>query len=135
MRTQASLLTILALIPLPVLAQDSMFDGDWATGDPMFCDISGADVPNYALRIRDDIYHGMETECRMTNPVAVRDLGATLYDMDCIGEGQRWNHRALFMIDRDGQLVLVSDGMAIVYPRCEGYAQPQADRTGGTQSK
>jgi len=129
-RTRFAAVAAIVLLPLAATAQDGMFEGDWAAGDPMACDVSGNDSINLALRIRGDVFRGLETECRMTNPVTVRDLGAMLYDMDCTGEGDRWSYRALLMIDRDGQLVLISDGSALIYPRCQAYAEPQTERTG-----
>lgn len=120
---------LLILFPLSSLAQDSAFEGDWAAGDPMTCDMSGSDSENFALRIRGDQFRGLETECRMTNPVTLPGIGGALYDMDCTGEGDRWSYRAFFMIDRDGQLVMISDGSALTYPRCEGYVRPQPEHT------
>lgn len=138
MALRAALLAASVALVLPALtasAQDGQFDGDWATGDPMACDTSGGDVVNFALRIRGDVFRGMETECRMTNPVTVRDLGAIVFDMECSGEGDSWGYRALFMIDRDGQLVLISDGSALIYPRCVAHAQPQSGLPQTSQSK
>jgi len=120
---------MLLLLPHPGYSQDGMFDGDWAAGDPMTCDMSGRDSANFALRIRGDLFRGLETECRMTNPITLPGLGAVVHDMDCVGEGDRWSYRALLMIDRDGRLVMISDGSALTYPRCEGYARPQPDHT------
>ncbi len=120
---------LLLLLPLPTLAQDSAFEGDWAAGDPLSCDMSGSDSENFALRIRGNQFRGLETECRMTNPLTVPGIGGVLYDMDCTGEGDQWNYRAFFMIDRDGRLVMIADGSARTYPRCEGYVRPQPDQT------
>lgn len=120
---------LLMLLPFSALAQDSAFDGDWAAGDPMTCDMSGGDSENFALRIRGDQFYGLETECRMTNPVTVPGIGGVLHDMDCTGEGESWSYRAFFMIDRDGQLVMITDGSAVTYPRCEGYVRPRPDHT------
>lgn len=126
---QAIFPVLLVLLPLPAPAQDSAFDGDWAAGDPMLCDMSGGDSENFALRIRGNRFLGLETECRMTNPVTVPGIGGVLHDMECTGEGDSWSYRAFFMIDRDGQLVMISDGSALTYPRCEGYVRPQPDHT------
>lgn len=135
---RAALLAMPVALVLPAVsagAQDGQFDGDWATGDPMACDLSGNDAVNFALRIRGDAFFGLETQCRMTNPVTVRDLGAVLYDMDCAGEGESWSYRALFMIDRDGQLVRILDGSAVIHPRCEVAAPPQGESAQAPLSK
>jgi len=122
-------LATLMLLPLPALAQDGAFDGDWAVGDPMTCSMSGSDPENFALRIRGDQFRGLENQCTMTNPLTVPGIGAVIYEMECAGEGQRSSHRALFMMDRDGQLVMISEGSARTYPRCEGYIRPQPEHT------
>ena len=117
------------MLPLPAPAQDGRFDGDWAVGDPMACDLSGHDTANFALRIRGDLFRGLETECRMTNPITLPHVGAVIHEMDCTGEGESWSYHALMMLDREGQLVMVSEGSARIYPRCEGFARPLPDQT------
>lgn len=121
--------TLGLMLPLAATAQDGQFDGDWAVGDPMACDLSGHDSANFAVRIRGDQFRGLESECRMTNPVTLPGLGAVIHEMDCTGEGDSWTYRALMMLDREGQLVMVSDGMALIYPRCVGYTRPLPDQT------
>jgi len=124
------IIAVLALmLPLPALAQDGRFDGDWALGDPMACDLSGHDTANFALRIRGDRFRGLESECRMTNPVTLPGVGAVIHEMECTGEGESWSYHALMMLDREGQLVMISDGSARIYPRCEGFSRPQPDQT------
>ncbi len=125
---RATLTIGLALTAGTGFAQQSLFDGDWATGDPAQCEVQ-ADATNMAWRIQDGTIWGVESLCRMTNPVGVRDMNAMLYDLECTGEGQVWGGRALLMIDADGQLVFIRDGFASILPRCTGYAsstqQPQ----------
>lgn len=119
---RAAALAVLTLSGTMVAA-DPMFNGDWAAGDPAQCVIGvDAGMTRFALRIEDSVVHGVESACRMTNPVQVRGLGAVLYDLDCTGEGDTWSLRALMMIDAEGQLVYIADGFAHVYPRCTGYA-------------
>ncbi|GAB4271782.1 MAG: hypothetical protein Kow0013_24810 [Pararhodobacter sp.] len=65
---------------------------------------------------------GLETACTMTNPVAVRGLNATLFDMNCAGEGETSSDRMMPMSDRDGASVRVTDGQTFVSPRCTGFA-------------
>ncbi|WP_333828268.1 hypothetical protein [Pararhodobacter sp.] len=127
MTGRGAVLAALLLSPLPVLAQEGRFEGDWATGDPMACDLSGRDSMNFALRFRGNVLRGLESECRMSNAVTVPDINAVLQDVDCIGEGDSWQYRGLFMIDREDQLVLIANDIALVYPRCQGYAEPAAD--------
>jgi hypothetical protein len=70
------------------------------------------------LRIEDDVLYGAESACRMTNPVEVRDMDATLYDMQCTGDGSAWAERALVMRGAENELVLVWNGYAFAYPAC-----------------
>lgn len=130
-RTPGILALAFAAMVLPdaAPAQDGLFDGDWAGGDPMACDMSGASPENFALRIRGDLFRGPDSECRMTNPVTLPGLGVVLYDMNCASNGENETYRALMMVDRNGQLVMISDGSAVSYPRCEGYVRPQPDQT------
>lgn len=72
------------------------------------------------LKIEEDIFYGTESQCRMTNPVEVRDMSATLYDMICTGEGTAWTERALMLQGAQDELILVWDGYAFAYPRCPG---------------
>lgn len=78
------------------------------------------------LRIEDDVFYGAESQCRMTNPIDVRDMSATLYDMVCTGEGTAWTERAMMVKGADDELILVWDGYAFAYPRCPGpVSRPQ----------
>lgn len=70
------------------------------------------------LRIQDRIFHGSEGQCRMENPVNVRDMDAQLFDMACSGEGSKWVERALFMRGAEGELILLWNGYAFRYERC-----------------
>lgn len=106
-----------------VLAQagPEQFDGDWTIGNPAACAV-GEDSTNFAFRIGGGEFRGLESRCRMTNPVTVRDLGAMLFDMECEGEGDRWSYRNFMMLDREGALVMINDGFVSILSRCEGAA-------------
>jgi hypothetical protein len=59
----------------------------------------------------------------MTDPVDVLDFDATLYVMECSGEGQAWTERAMLMDPAEGDgLFLLWRGYAFRYERC-----PSAD--------
>ncbi|MDG3042930.1 hypothetical protein [Roseicyclus marinus] len=74
--------------------------------------------PEGAMTIAGDRADFYESTCRLTNPVAVRDMGdATLFDMVCTGEGESWSFRALLMRGQDG-LVFVREGQGGTYARC-----------------
>jgi len=117
------LLPALGLAAAGAAAQPTPFDGDWTMGNPANCAI-GMDHADFAFRIGGGQMQGIESVCRMTNPVPVRDLGATLYDMDCQGEGERWSYRNFLMLNREGALVMINDGDVTILARCTGYLGP-----------
>jgi len=111
------LATVLAV--LPVLATANPFDGVYKQTANAECALVGVD--GGALEIKDNIFYGVESECRMTRPVNVIDMDATLYTMQCSGEGTVWTERAMLMKpadDPDG-LIMVWDGYAFVYTACD----------------
>ena len=114
-------IALATFLAMPLAAQSIRYDGIWAIGDPSAC-VEGRDHVNFAYRIQNGEMTGLESSCFMTNPVEVRDMSATLYDMDCAGEGETWTFRMMLMIDRDGALVRVTDGQALISPRCTGFA-------------
>lgn len=72
------------------------------------------------IRISDGVFYGLSGECRMKNPVNVRDMDAQLFDMECQGAnpGIQWTERALFMKAAEGGLILAWNGYAFQYERC-----------------
>jgi len=107
------------LAMLPVAASANPFDGVYKQTANAECALVGVD--GGALEIKDGIFYGVESECRMTRPVNVVDMEATLYTMQCTGEGSVWTERAMLMKpaeDPDG-LIMVWDGYAFVYEACD----------------
>jgi hypothetical protein len=99
-----------------VMADAGAYDGLFRPAPTTDCSIVGGD--GGALKIEDDVFFGVESQCRMTRATNVRDMDATLYDMDCTGEGEDWTQRALFMRAADDGLILVWNGFAFKYDRC-----------------
>lgn len=100
---------MVALTAAPALA----FDGVYGES----CVPQGDNVP---MTIRGDLIIFYESECRMTNPVNVRDMdGAVLFDLECDGEGMTWQERAFLQPSLDGGLIYATRGMAWMLPRCE----------------
>jgi hypothetical protein len=100
----------LPLVPAPAAAQD--FSGVYQIG--------GCAMPDIERRITilGSRIAFIESTCQLTNPVPVRDMGdATLFDVVCTGEGESWSYRTLLMRGAEG-LVVVRDGYAFTYPRC-----------------
>ena len=116
---------LLAVSALPAAAGE--FDGIYKQGPAWDCGLVGVD--GGALKIEDGIFHGVEMQCRMENPVKVRDMDAVLYDMKCSGEGDAWSARALFMHAVNDGLIMVWNGYAFQYDRC-----PPPGEGSGTQA-
>lgn len=108
---------VLAFLALPSLAASSPYDGVYRQNANAECALVGVD--GGALEIREGIFYGVEVECRMTRPVNVVDMDATLYTMQCSGEGQNWTERAMLMqAAEDDGIIMIWNGYAFRYSRC-----------------
>jgi hypothetical protein len=111
------------LVPLAVAA--SPFDGVYKQTANAECALVGVD--GGSLKIENEIFYGVEVECRMTNPVEIEGMNAVLYDMACIGEGSAWEERAIMMEDaQQPGILMIWDGYAFRYARCEDPAATEA---------
>lgn len=107
----------LALILTPGLALATPYDGTFRQSANSECALVGVD--GGALKIDDGIFYGVEMECRMTRPVTVVNMDATLYTMSCSGDDQVWTERAMVMNDAETDgIIMVWDGYAFRYSRC-----------------
>lgn len=105
----------------PALAVAGPYDGTYRQTANSDCALVGVD--GGSIQIGDGIFHGVEVQCRMTRPVDVINMDATLYTMQCSGDGQAWTERALLMhAAEDEGLIMLWDGYAFVYDRCEAPA-------------
>lgn len=103
---------------LPTVAAADTFDGTYKQAANADCANIGAD--GGALRIADGIFYGVEVECRMTQPVDVLQMDATLYTMQCSGEDQVWSERAMLMNAAEGDgIIMVWNGYAFAYDKCD----------------
>lgn len=99
-------------------------DGLYKFSPETDCSVIGGEMG--ALKIEDGVFYGAESQCRMQNPVNVRDMDAQLFDMNCSGEGALWQERALVMRGADNELILVWNGYAFAYERCPDPQQAEA---------
>ncbi|NBD30923.1 MAG: hypothetical protein GVY31_12910 [Alphaproteobacteria bacterium] len=107
----------LALALLPGLALATPYDGTYRQNANADCGLVGVD--GGALKIEDGIFYGVESQCRMTRPVNVVNMDATLYTMVCSGEGTNWTERAMVMDSAGGDgIIMVWNGYAFRYDRC-----------------
>ncbi|MEJ6404626.1 hypothetical protein V8J85_17180 [Yoonia sp. 2307UL14-13] len=102
----------------PVTVAAGPYDGVYKQTANAECALVGAD--GGSLRIDEGIFYGVEVQCRMTNPVDINDMDATIYTMECSGEGQTWTERAIMMADKaQTGIYMIWDGYAFRYDRCE----------------
>ena len=107
---------LLAVFPLALGA--SPYDGVYKQTVHSECALVG--VEGGSLKIENEIFYGVEVECRMTNPVEIERMDATVYDMACIGEDTTWEERVIMMLDaQDPGIYMIWDGYAFRYERCE----------------
>lgn len=107
----------LLALAIPGLVAASPYDGIYRQNANAECALVGVD--GGSLEIREGIFHGVEMSCRMTRPVNVVDMNATLYTMQCSGSGQSWTERAMLMQDaEDDGIIMAWDGYAFRYARC-----------------
>lgn len=102
---------------VPAIAGATPYDGIYRQTANAECALVGAD--GGALKIEDGIFYGVEMECRMTRPVTVVNMDATLYTMRCSGNDQIWTERAMVMNDAETDgIIMLWDGYAFRYSRC-----------------
>ena len=116
-RSKFACAVTLALVPQIALAQTIDFSGVYHQGAASACKSIGTD--GGAIQIDGTKFRGVESECRMTRPVNVVNMDAMLFDMECSGEGETWEARAMYMNAASGGLIMVWDGFAFEYARCE----------------
>ncbi len=105
------------LLMVPVAVQALPWDGTYRLSEGADCDRVGEE--GGALRIGGGVFEGVGATCRMTEPVDVLDLDATIYVLDCEGEGETWTERAMFMRAAEGDAIFILwRGYAFRYERC-----------------
>ena len=110
-----SVLVVCTLVAFPAAA--GPFDGIYKQAANAECALVGVD--GGSVRIADDIFYGVEVECRMSNPVNVMEMDALLYTMQCSGEDQVFTERAMVMDKaQDDGIIMIWNGYAFVYDRC-----------------
>lgn len=107
-----------ALVLCPAVVLAGPFDGVYRQTANADCALVGVD--GGSLKIESNIFYGVEVECRMTSPVDIADMDATLYEMQCSGEGETWTERAMLMPDAEEPgIYMIWSGYAFRYDRCE----------------
>ncbi|WP_342077984.1 hypothetical protein [Yoonia sp. SS1-5] len=103
---------------MPAASIAGPYDGVYKQTANAECALVGAD--GGSIKIEEGIFYGVELECRLTLPVDINNMDATIYTMECSGEDQTWTERAILMNDasEDG-LFMMWDGYVFRYDRCE----------------
>ena len=117
---------VLAAALAPSLASALPWDGTYRLGEDADCDRVGEE--GGSLRIAEGVFQGVGSTCRMTDAVDVLDLDATLYVMQCEGEGQTWSERAMLMEAAEGDAIFLAwRGYVFRYDRCPTPEDASAD--------
>ena len=122
---------LLAAILAPAAVMALPWDGTYRLSEEADCGKVGEE--GGALRIGEGVLQGVGSTCRMSQPVDVLDLDATLYEMACEGEGQSWTERALLMKAAEGDAIFLAwRGYVFRYDRCPAPDEAaESDADGG----
>lgn len=105
-------------VVVPIMGSAGPYDGVYKTTANAECALVGVD--GGSLKIEGNIFYGVDVQCRMSRPVDINDMDATIYTMECSGEDQSWSERAILMNDADKTgLYMIWDGYAFRYDRCK----------------
>lgn len=114
-RALALLAPVACLLPISLFA--APYDGVYRQSTNAECSTTDGDVGS--VRIEEGIFYGVQTECRMTRPVDVNGMNATLFTMECAAQDEQWTERAMLMPTPDGEgLYMIWDGYVFVYSSC-----------------
>ena len=71
-----------------------------------------------AVGVKFDSLMGVENICRLSRPVNVVNMDATLYDATCTAEGTEYSERVMLMKTEDG-IAVIRDGSVAEWTTCE----------------
>jgi hypothetical protein len=102
-----------------VAADTSAFDGIYKPRGSNFeswdCKTIGQD--GGAVAIDGNVLRGVETYCKLNNPVNVNGMSAVLFDAECAGEGYEWAERVMFMT-ADFGIYYITDKFVAEWQSC-----------------
>lgn len=121
---------LLAALLAPSAAPALPWDGTYRPSEEADCGKVGEE--GGAIRVAEGVLQGIGASCRMTEPVDVLDLDATLYVMECEGEGKTWTERAMLMKAAEGDAIFLAwRGYVFRYDRCP---EPEGEADGDQAS-
>ncbi len=117
LRLSAGAWIVCLCVPTATLAVDfsGIYRPNGPAGDAWDCASIGMD--GGAFSITSDTLIGVENECKLSNPVPVRNLPAILYDRECSAEGMTVTDR-LMLMTADFGVYVITDGFVSELARC-----------------
>lgn len=114
MRALQFLLAGMILVSIPIPVASGIDLNGWCMPD------DGCDGP---IPFRDGRFDQCEASCKLTNPVSVRDMDATLYDVSCVADfpfkDRRWFvGKYIDWQDKEHVIIVEHDRFQIL-ERCE----------------
>jgi len=117
MKTLSALFSMIALSGAAVAGPyDGLYRPDAQWADSWDCKTVGLD--GGAMEIADTVYTSVENQCTLTNPTAIRDMDATLYDAVCSAEGDDYFYR-MMILKNDTGVTIIHNGYASAWKRCK----------------
>jgi hypothetical protein len=100
--------TVMAVLLATGTANATPYDGlyrpDAAWADYWNCKTIGLD--GGAMSIAGNVFTAVENQCTLTNPTAIRDMDATLYDVVCSAEGDDYFYRMMILKTDTGVTII-----------------------------
>ena len=109
-------IALLMTLTLSSTVFSESYDGLYFNGNSS-CDPNMVGMDGGPYRIEDDVFWGTEMVSALKNPVSVRGMNATLYDGECVGEGEEWERPYLIMESEFG-IYWIEDGYVMEITRC-----------------
>ena len=114
MSSRVSWMSAVALVASASAIHATPFDGLYAPAgsfESWSCKSEELGGDGGAVGVMNGNLHGVENDCKLTNPTNVRGMDAILYDAVCSGEGEQYSYR-LMLMRHDRGIYLIGNGYA-----------------------
>ena len=88
MRTLATTLALTLFLANSALSRP--YEGLYFSGNSS-CNVNMVQTDGGPVKIKDDVFFGVEMGCELSNPTKISGMSATIYDAKCSGEREHWN--------------------------------------------
>jgi hypothetical protein len=116
MRSAAVLLA--CSLAAPAIANSDAFDGRYFPQGAQGWDCTSIGMDGGALAVQGGHLYGVESKCKISMPVSVRGMDATLFDLQCSAEGEDYSERVLMGHSEDGIVIVRNLGNVAFLTRC-----------------